>query len=201
MNNMPKPGIYIVSLILIASLISCNQKNRDNNNTSNEPTEEVNTIAANNKFSMELHNKLMNSFSMDWMERESDPELYPDYYGGSFIDNDGHFVIALTNNNQKTKELLEEALETESFKTETVQYSYKQMLRVMDSIDEFLVNNTIPDDHIVLTHFAGSYVDVLENRVKVLFTEINQTVINSFKRDVTNSSLVIFEQGEIPDLY
>ena len=165
MNNMPKPGIYIVSLILIASLISCNQKNRDNNNTSNEPTEEVNTIAANNKFSMELHNKLMNSFSMDWMERESDPELYPDYYGGSFIDNDG------------------------------------QMLRVMDSIDEFLVNNTIPDDHIVLTHFAGSYVDVLENRVKVLFTEINQTVINSFKRDVTNSSLVIFEQGEIPDLY
>src|SRR5690554_7898400 len=104
---MAKPGIYIISLVLIASLISCNQKNRENNNASNETTEEVNTVAANNKISMELHNKLMNSFSMDWMERESDPELYPDYYGGSFIDNDGYFVIALTNNSQKTKELLE----------------------------------------------------------------------------------------------
>ena len=148
-----------------------------------------------------MYDKLMNSFGKDWMERESDPDLYPDYYGGSFIDNNGNFVIALTNNSQKVQELLKEALETDKFKTETVQYSYRQMLRVMDSIDEFLINNSIPDDHVVLSHFAGAYPDVMENRVKVLFTEVNQSIINSFKRDVINSPMVIFEKGEIPELY
>ena len=75
------------------------------------------------------------------------------------------------------------------------------MLRVMDSIDNFLVDSSIPDDHLVLTHFAGAYPDVMENRVKVLLTEVNQNIINSFKRDVTNSQLVIFEQGEIPEFF
>ncbi|HLW10808.1 MAG TPA: hypothetical protein VKX35_10430 [Fermentimonas sp.] len=199
---MIKSVNYIYTLILIISLISCNQQNRENNKDSeNDNTEETNTIAANNKLSLEMYDKLMNSFGKDWMERESDPDLYPDYYGGSFIDNNGNFVIALTNNSQKVQELLIEALETDNFKTETVQYSYRQMLRVMDSIDEFLINNSIPDDHVVLSHFAGAYPDVMENRVKVLFTEVNQSIINSFKRDVINSPMVIFEKGEIPELY
>ena len=199
---MIKPVNYIYTLILTISLISCNQQNRENNkNSENDNTEETNTIAANNKLSIEMYDKLMNSFGKDWMERESDPDLYPDYYGGSFIDNNGNFVIALTNNSQKVQELLKEALETDNFKTETVQYSYRQMLRVMDSIDEFLINNSIPDDHVVLSHFAGAYPDVMENRVKVLFTEVNQSIINSFKRDVINSPMVIFEKGEIPELY
>ena len=199
---MIKSVNYIYTLILIISLISCNQQNRENNKDSeNDNTEETNTIAANNKLSLEMYDKLMNSFGKDWMERESDPDLYPDYYGGSFIDNNGNFVIALTNNSQKVQELLKEALETDKFKTEAVQYSYRQMLRVMDSIDEFLINNSIPDDHVVLSHFAGAYPDVMENRVKVLFTEINQSIINSFKRDVINSPMVIFEKGEIPELY
>lgn len=199
---MIKSVNYIYTLILTISLISCNQQNRENNKDSeNDNTEETNTIAANNKLSIEMYDKLMNSFGKDWMERESDPDLYPDYYGGSFIDNNGNFVIALTNNSQKVQELLKEALETDNFKTETVQYSYRQMLRVMDSIDEFLINNSIPDDHVVLSHFAGAYPDVMENRVKVLFTEVNQSIINSFKRDVINSPMVIFEKGEIPELY
>jgi hypothetical protein len=41
----------------------------------------------------------------------------------------------------------------------------------------------------------------MDNRVKVLLTEINNDIINSFKRDVTNSPLIVFEQGEIPELY
>jgi hypothetical protein len=199
---MLKSTNYILISLLVVSLLSCNQQKRnDTSNTTGDSTSEVNSIKQNNQFSLVLHDKLMNHFSEDWIERESDPDLYPDYYGGSFIDNNGIFVIAVTSNTENVKELLKEALETDNFKLESVRYSYKEMLRVMDSIDEFLVNNSIPNDHLVLTHFAGAYPDVMENRVKVLLTEVNQDIINSFKRDVTNSQLVIFEQGEIPELY
>ncbi len=193
---------YIFLSIIILISASCNQQksNNSNNNSDNNSNEE-NSIKQNNQVALELHDKLMNHFSRDWMERESDPDLYPNYYGGSFIDNDGVFVIAVTQNTENVKELLKEALETDNFKVESVRYSYKEMLRVMDSIDEFLVNSSIPDDHIVLAHFAGAYPDVMENRVKVLLTEVNQNIISSFKRDVTNSQLVIFEQGEIPELF
>lgn len=193
---------YILLSLLIVSLLSCNQqKSNNSNNTIGNNSSEENSIKQNNQIALELHDKLMNHFSNDWIERESDPDLYPDYYGGSFIDNNGVFVIALTKNTENVKELLKEALETDNFKIESVRYSYKEMLRVMDSIDNFLVDSSIPDDHLVLTHFAGAYPDVMENRVKVLLTEVNQNIINSFKRDVTNSQLVIFEQGEIPEFF
>jgi hypothetical protein len=193
---------FIFLSLIIVILTSCNQQKNNNNNSNTESnTSEVNSLKQNNQVALQLHDKLMNHFSIDWMERESDPDLYPDYYGGSFIDNNGIFVIAVTQNTDNVKELLKEALETDNFKIESVRYSYKEMLRVMDSIDEFLVNSSIPDDHIVLAHFAGAYPDVMENRVKVLLTEMNQNIINSFKRDVTNSQLVIFEHGEIPDLF
>lgn len=199
---MLKSTNYIFLSIIILISASCNQQksNNSNNNSDNNSNEE-NSIKQDNQDALELHDKLMNHFSIDWMERESDPDLYPDYYGGSFIDNNGVFVIAVTQNTENVKELLKKALETDNFKIEAVRYSYKEMLRVMDSIDDFLVNSSVSDDHIVLTHFAGAYPDVMENRVKVLLTEVNQNVVNSFKRDVTNSQLVIFEQGEIPDFF
>ena len=199
---MLKSTNYALLLLVTIILASCNQQ-KSNNNSSNTDSNssEVNSITQNNQIALELHDKLMNHFSRDWMERESDPDLYPNYYGGSFIDNDGVFVIAVTQNTENVKELLKEALETDNFKIEAVRYSYKEMLRVMDSIDDFLVNSSVSDDHIVLTHFAGAYPDVMENRVKVLLTEVNQNVVSSFKRDVTNSQLVIFEQGEIPDFF
>jgi hypothetical protein len=75
------------------------------------------------------------------------------------------------------------------------------MMKVMDEIDNFLVSSNIPDNHPMLEKFAGAYPDVMDNRVKVLLTEINNDIINSFKRDVTNSPLIVFEQGEIPELY
>ena len=199
---MLKSTNYIILSLFIVSLLSCNQQKSNNtNNTVDNDTSEVNSIQQNNLIALELHDKLMSHFSEDWIERESDPDLYPNYYGGSFIDNNGFFVISVTSNTANVKELLEEALETDNFNIETVRYSYKEMLRVMDSIDEFLVDSSVPQDHIVLSHFAGAYPDVMENRVKVLLTEVNQNIINSFKRDVSNSQLIIFEQGDIPDLF
>ncbi len=90
------------------------------------------------------------------MERESDPDLYPDYYGGSFIDNSGTFVIAVTANREESRERLSKVLGSDDFKIEVVQYSYRQMMQVMDKIDEFLVNKSIPEDHPVMVHFAGA---------------------------------------------
>lgn len=194
--NPPLLAIFFSTILLIST--ACGNSNRKSQ-TSSSISEEANSNKAPD--AMELHDKLMRSFSEDWMERESDPGLYPTYYGGSFIDNNGKFVVAVTGNSEENTRLLVEILGTTEFNVETVKYSYRQMMQVMDRIDNFLFNVSIPDDHPVLSRFAGAYPDVIDNRVKVLLTDMSDVAINAFKRDVSDSPIVKFEKGEVPDLF
>ncbi len=182
---------------------SCNQYNKQGNEANQRGSVSGDTIQdlANNPAAMDLHERLMNSFSDDWMERESDPDLYPDFYGGSFIDNNGIFVIAITGDRKRYNEELAARLGTNNFNVEAVQYSYKQMMQVMDKIDAFLVDTTIPENHPVVTHFAGAYPDVMENRVKVILTVVSKEITDTFKKDISDSPIIVFEQGEIPELF
>lgn len=182
---------------------SCNHQFKQNKESTLQDSISDNSTKelANNPAAMDLHEKLMNSFSDDWMERESDPDLYPEFYGGSFIDNDGIFVIAIKGDRDRYYKELISRLGTDNFKVETVQYSYKQMMQVMDKIDAFLVDTTIPESHPVLSHFAGAYPDVMENRVKVNLTVVSKEITDTFKQDISNSPLIVFAQGEIPELF
>lgn len=182
---------------------SCNQlsKERDKPNPPDTVAGTGIADAADNRTAMVLHEKLMTSFSADWVERESDPDLYPDYYGGSFIDNNGTFVIAVTGDREQNIQRLIAILGTDDFNVETVQYSYKQMMQVMDRIDAFLINTSIPDNHPVMAHFAGAYPDVMDNRVKVILTVVRKDITDVFKRDISNSPLIVFEQGEMPEMF
>ncbi|MDD4777835.1 MAG: hypothetical protein PHV53_06045 [Fermentimonas sp.] len=200
---MKKSAYYLILSLFFIALVGCNNQSnsKKSDQSPEEYSEDINSASPQNINVIELHDKLMSSFSEDWIERESDPELYPEYYGGSFVDNNGDFVIAVTGDVDKNREYLKDILETDNFKMEIVRYSYRQMMRVMDDIDNFLVNSNIADNHPVLERFAGAYPDVMDNRVKVLLTEINDEVVNSFKKEITNSPLIVFEQGEIPEMY
>ncbi len=201
---MKKFVFQLILSLFFASLIACNHKSNNSNNSnknSEDYSGEINSTSDSNIDATILYDKLMTSFSNDWIERESDPDLYPGYYGGSFVDNNGNFVIAVTGDVDKNRAHLINILETDNFKIETVRYSYREMMRVMDDIDNFLINNTIAENHPVLERFAGAYPDVMDNRVKVLLTEINDNVINTFKKEISNSPLIVFKQGEIPELY
>ncbi len=199
---MKKTNTFLISISFLVIFVAtaCNQSHKKNAGNSVSQSATVNANAPLTQSAEELYERLMASFGDDWMERESDPDLYPDYYGGSFVNNNGTFVIAVTGNREENNRRLIEILGTDNFNVETVQYSYRQMMRVMDSIDAFLINNSIPDDHPLMTRFAGAYPDVMENRVKVLLTETDDATIRLFQKEVVHSPLIIFEQGELPEL-
>lgn len=186
-------------------LIACGQQKRDTATATSHPTDSTTlaaiTTAEKEKQALLYHEKLMAHFGADWIERESDPELYPDYYGGSFIDNSGNFVVAVTSDMEANRQRLATILGGDDFKIERVTYSYRQMMQVMDRIDAFLVDSSLAEEHPVMAHFAGAYPDVMENRVKVILTEVNSEITGSFKRDISGSPMILFEKGEIPQLY
>ncbi|MDO5664537.1 MAG: hypothetical protein Q4G63_04660 [Bacteroidia bacterium] len=148
--------------------------------------------------SEELFEKLMSSFNPNWKVEEPAPTDYPTYYGGSFIDNNGKFVVCVVGNPAQHRPTISSILGTNDFLTETCTYSYREMMQVMDKIDAFLSNSSIPATHPFLTYFAGTAADVFENRVVVRLTEMNDVAIQAFKRDISNSPVVMFEKGEMP---
>jgi len=196
-------SILLVSSLLILS-VACNQQKKKNDESSPavmaSNRSQSDSSASKNERALVYHEKLMEFFSADWIERESDPDLYPDFYGGSFIDNSSTFVITVTGNPEENRQRLGMILGGDDFKVETVQYSYRQMMLVMDKIDAFLSDPSISPEHPVMLHFAGAYPDVMDNRVKVIFSEVNQSVINAFKQDISASPMLLFEKGELPEL-
>jgi hypothetical protein len=197
---MKKTNTFLIftSFLVIFFAVSCGQQQKKNKEKSVSQSAVENSNTPQHPSAEELFDRLLASFGDDWMEREADPNLYPEYYGGAFINNNGMFVVAVTGNKEEHKRRLTEILGTDHFNVETVQYSYRQMMRVMDNIDAFLMNSTVPEDHPLMSSFAGAYPDVMENRVKVLLTKVDDTTIRLFQKDIVNSPLIKFEQGELP---
>ena len=189
------------AFILIAFLsisFACNQPAKKSESDTQSQTKT--TAQTPEEKSTGLHDKLMSSFNPNWENEEPAPTDYPEYYGGSFIDNDGKFVVCVVGNPAQHRSKIAAILETDDFLTETCTYSYREMMDVMDKIDAFLSNSSIPADHPFLSRFAGAGADVFENRVVVQLTEMNDAVIQAFKKDISNSPAVMFEKGEMPVL-
>jgi hypothetical protein len=138
------------------------------------------TVEKTEQLSKNLHDKLLSSFNPNWEVEEPAATDYPPYYGGSFIDNDGRFVICVVGNPGQYRSTIASILGTDDFLTESCTYSYREMMQVMDRL--------------------GAGADVFENRVVVQLTELNDDAIQSFKKDISNSPAVKFEKGEAPVL-
>lgn len=202
---MKKAANYFFILIfLILLATACTNAGKSDNDSTSANTAEItpqSNAKANEVIANDLFDKLMTAFSPDWMERESDPAIYPAFYGGSFISDQGKFVVAVTANTEANRKALADMMGSDDFILQTVQYSYAELLQIMNKIDDFLANPAIAEDNPALVNFAGAYPDVVDNRVRVTFTELNNNVTAAFKKDVSNSPAVIFEKGDRPVLH
>lgn len=193
MNNF-----YILLICaLLLSLSSCGKQSKAKE--SSQPQTDI-TQTDNVNESTLLFEKLMDSFSSNWRDEEPASDAYPEYFGGVFIDNDNILVVAVVGDEAKHRKELATILESDNFKTELCTYSYSEMMEIMNEIDEFLSNPSIPEGHPVIQNFGGAMADVFENRVVVNLLEVNDEVISAFKKDVSDSDAVSFVEGTLMDI-
>lgn len=192
---MMKKRIHLMLHLLAVILILSACKQQTGNTGQN-----MESFGKNESESMEMYNKLMSSFNPDWESVDPAPEEYPEYFGGAFIDNDGRFVVCIVGDTAKYKDEVSKIIGSDDFMTESCTYSYREMMQVMDDIDNFLSDESVPHDHPFIANFAGAVADVFENRVVVRLLEVNDQIVQSFKNDVSNSPAVKFEEGEMPEM-
>lgn len=192
---MMKKRIHLMLHLLAVILILSACKQQTGNTGQN-----MESFGKNESKSMEMYNKLMSSFNPDWESVDPAPEEYPEYFGGAFIDNDGRFVVCIVGDTAKYKDEVSKIIGSDDFMTESCTYSYREMMQVMDDIDNFLSDENVSHDHPFIVNFAGAVADVFENRVVVRLLEVNDQIVQSFKNDVSNSPAVKFEEGEMPEM-
>lgn len=144
---------------------------------------------------MQLYNNLMDSFSDDWEDVEPAPDAYPEYYGGVFISNAGKLVVMMTEESDENRADVVARVKSEDFETELCEYSYREMMEVMNRIDQFLSDPEVPGSHPVIQNFGGSIADILENRVVVHLMDASPDVLAAFVRDVSDSNCIMFKEG------
>lgn len=100
-----------------------------------------------------------------FMKTRSDETIYPDYYGGMYIDDNEDLVVQIVRDKipEKNSTEYEAYLKMlNNSKAEYVKYSYNELKNVLDSINDYAESNLE-----VLSYFESAYVDLDLNRVVV----------------------------------
>lgn len=190
-------SILATVLILVVLFTSCKQKNKQQIAASHHDIELTSHSEAQ---AMAMYIKLMSSFNPNWEIEEPAAEDYPTYFGGAFIGDDNQLVVCIAGDTTQYRNTIAEIVESDRFRLEVCTYSYRDMMLVMDKIDEFLSNPDVPHEHPFINNFTGALADVFTNSVVIRLETLNDTIINAFKEDITDSPIVQFEEGEMPEM-
>nr|WP_129729824.1 hypothetical protein [Parabacteroides goldsteinii] len=127
---------------------------------------------------------------------ESKPD-YPDFYGGYYHDVDGKLVVLVVRGSVNYEKDLEKRVGSNNFMTKECDYSYNELLLVNGEITDFFTskqNSSIVNE--ISINSLG--IDTRGNRVFVSLKECTSENIALFKRKVSGSPVIKFEEWNGP---
>jgi hypothetical protein len=123
--------------------------------------------------------------------------VYPDYYGGRYIDNDGNLVVLMV---ESTAALRSMSMGTravldcfDGVKIRPVAFSYNELLDLWRYLGVFTVQYR---DNIAMNNASSWYVDVIDNKVVVNLTDFSRENIDLFKKMVVDSPMIDFQESK-----
>jgi len=156
----------------------------------------------NQGYANEAYRELLASFGLATVDelgslQEGKEELssvdYPDYYGGAYINEAGILVVGLAGSYADYEDVIHKSILSEHCTFRQVPYSYKKLMKIKEEIQEIHLSNSEEETFKNVTGYGIS--DEL-NLVNVDLEIFNKEEIQKFKNNVSDSSLIIFQQGD-----
>lgn len=138
----------------------------------------------------EAYDEMMNSFPQSRLTGE---KIYPNYYGGSYINDSGQLVIYVTDITNTPAVLSDNDSSTVTY--QQCDYSYNELNELMDILNSYKLQN--PDDSIAQNFNHYALLDA-ENRIEVSLDDYSAVRIQEFKENVSASDAIIFVEAEVP---
>ena len=114
--------------------------------------------------------------------------LYPENFGGLFIDDGGNLVVLQVGSTADTSLI---SRFSEGIEIQNVTFSFNQIMETNRHLTDLFVNHS---DSPSMSNVAGSWVDVINNRLVVYLHEYTEELITDFKMNVIDSPLIAFYQ-------
>jgi len=114
--------------------------------------------------------------------------LYPENFGGLFIDDDGNLVVLQVGSTADT-DLISRF--SDGIKIQNVAFSFNEIMAVHRHLTYLFVNSS---EFPSMSNVAGSWTDVVNNRLVVYLHEYTEELITDFKMNVIDSPLIAFYQ-------
>ena len=146
-----------------------------------------------------LSTQLYKSFSNGQtraLSKSSDGIITPNYFGGTYF-NGRKLVVLIKGYDRQGINDIQKRIGTSSFILyEKCSFSLNELNRLNDSLGEIYFNNTSLRNKLGWTAVG---INQMENHVVVYLKDLSQDKISSFKREVSNSPMIIFKQMDEVD--
>jgi len=125
----------------------------------------------------------------------SGDSIFPDYFGGKYINDDGILVVQFTGNRIQATALSDDSetfgnLADEDVIIEHVTFSYNELNSILDYLAiPFTCNLPRPDD-CVKNNFAAFYDDIRNNRIVVELHDYNEYEAQRFRNYIIDSPAI-----------
>lgn len=131
---------------------------------------------------------------------DSGDVIYPDFYAGSYIGDDGRLVVLVTEplsvlSNETKYETFLAPLTEGLVNHRIVEFSYAQL---HEARDEYRIFRDIRLDVncVYALNVVGSGIDYMQNALLIRLEEFSEEKIEGFRQYVIDSPMIIFEQGD-----
>jgi streptogrisin B len=131
--------------------------------------------------------------------------VYPEYYGGSYIDEDGNLVVCVTNSAPEEIAIadIHAAIGATDIQTKRVQYSYSELYSGWDEISQIMLQlssgieteNYAPEQYIAAELISSVYIKEDLNTVIVEISDIDDVKIDAVKEAFPDMPFLSFEEG------
>lgn len=140
-----------------------------------------------------LASNLSESFKND-LTRSGVP-LFPDYYGGSYIDKNGELVILICGDTAIYRNNLTLRMASNNFRTKECAYSYAYLRNTIDTLNKLILDKR---NEAIVKKIGVEGVTLLdkENRIEIRIKNCNPDKIPLFKSHIMDNSVLLFKNSE-----
>ena len=122
----------------------------------------------------------------------SSREVFPDYYGGSYLTPDDHLVVYIKGDMQKGMGAIKSVVKDDScIIYKACDFSYQELTDIMERLNSILRKQEKEES----SHLQGFGLYEKENRIKVMLFDLNEKEIQHFKDTFFDHPALIFEKG------
>lgn len=115
--------------------------------------------------------------------------VFPDYYGGCFIDDDNNLNVLVVDGKQE----LADTLKTMGILIKTCKYTYSELSGIMDKVNNFMQTNP---EHELFIDLLSVYLNEEYNEIIVETRDATPEFISMFKECISSSDSIKIQEPE-----